>query len=571
MTWTLGIGGYSHDASAALLCDGQLIAAVQEERLNRNKHIGGFPYKSINYCIKAGGIKQSDISAIAFYAKKSNWDGYLWNVVKFALLNFNHTLTHLKGFVHSFGYRVHRSINFRADLERFFYETGFEKRLFHDYNHHACHAASAYYASPFDEALVLCVDGGGDGQTTTAWIGRDNRLSEIHLGIKHPHSLGLIYHRITEYLGFLSSGDEYKVMGLAAFGKPVYLDKLKDMVIFQKGGAYKLNMEYFNYQYQYSLSKKFYDNFGPARCEGAEMNEHYISMAASVQKLFEEVMIHIAVELKNKTNINNLALSGGTALNCKSNGRLILTEEFDSIFVPPAASDLGTSIGAAQYHYHHVMGNPKTFHMKSDDWGPEYSDAEILEELNRSGLKYESLSDPAHTAAKLIVDGNIVGWFQGRMEFGPRALGYRSILADPRQKEIKDRINKTIKFREEFRPFAPSILREYVKDYFNIDVDCPFMTFTLDVLPKKRKSIQGIVHVDGTGRLQTVSKEDHPLYYSLIDHFEKLTGIPVVINTSFNLAGEPIVCSPYDAIRTFFTCGMDVLIIGKYLVRKREA
>lgn len=570
MYWVLGIGGYSHDASAALLCDGQLIAAVQEERLLRNKHIGGFPYKSISYCIKAGGIKSTDISAIAFYTKKSNWDGYLWNVVKFALRNFSYTLTNLKGFVHSFGYRAHKCINFRADLERFFYETRFEKGLFHDYDHHACHAASAYYSSPFDEALVLCVDGGGDGKTTTAWIGKGNRLSEIHLGIKHPHSLGLIYHRITEYLGFLSSGDEYKVMGLAAYGKPVYFDKLKNIIIFQKGGAYKLNMEYFNYQYQYSLSNKFYKNFGPARREDEEINEHYVNMAASVQKLFEEVIIHIAVELKNKTDINNLALSGGTALNCKSNGRLMLTKVFDNIFVPPATSDLGTSIGAAQYHYHHVMQHPKTFHMKSDDWGPEYSNEEILEEFNRSGLKYESLSDPAFTAAKLIADGNIVGWFQGRMEFGPRALGYRSILADPRQKDIKDRINKTIKFREEFRPFAPSILREYVKDYFNVDVDCPFMTFTFDVLPEKRKSIQGIVHVDGTGRLQTVSKEDHPLFYSLIAHFERLTGIPVVINTSFNLAGEPIVCSPYDAIRTFFTCGMDALIIGKYLVRKRE-
>lgn len=567
MKYILGIGGYSHDSSAGLLCDGKLIAAVQEERLTRIKHIGGFPYESIKYCLKAGGVKPQDISAIAFYTKKSNWDGYLWDVLKISFRHIGFTMANPKGFVHSVGYRVYKSLNFRADLERFFYETGFKKTRFFDYQHHACHAASAFFASPFEEGLVLCVDGGGDGKTTTAWVGKGNRLTEIDLEIRNPHSLGLIYTRITKYLGFLSPGDEYKVMGLAAYGKPAYLDRIREMIRLREGG-YRLNMEYFNYQYEYSLSEKFYKEFGPPRKKGEEITEHHANMAASMQKLFEEVLLHLALWIKKTTGLRNLAISGGSALNCRGNGRLLLTGEFDNIFVPPAASDLGTSIGAAQYHYHQTLNMPRTFVLKTDDWGPGYTDQEILEELVRSGVRYEDVQNPAATAAKLLAEGKIVGWFQGRMEFGPRALGYRSILADPRQKSIKDRINKTIKFREEFRPFAPAILREHVKDYFNADVNCPFMTFTLDVLAEKRDFVPGIVHVDGTGRLQTVSREDQPLYYALIAGFKELTGVPVVLNTSFNLAGEPIVCSPYDAIRTFFTCGMDILIIGKYLLRK---
>lgn len=568
MTWTLGIGGYSHDASAALLRDGKLVAAVQEERLTRIKHIGGFPYKSIEYCIEVGGIGPKDISAIAFYAKKSNWDRLLLGALKASFLNIRDTLSDTQGFIDTIGNRVYKSLRFRAELRRFFFETGFGKAIFYDYDHHACHAASAFYSSPFDKAVILCIDGAGDGKTTSAWIGRGNVISEIDLGIRHPHSLGLVYHRVTEYLGFLSSGDEYKVMGLAAYGEPVYLNKLRNMIILHTDGSYRLNMNYFKYQYQFSLSEKFYKTFGPPRKKDDEVTEHYANMAASLQRLFEEVLIHLALELKKRTGLKNLAISGGSALNCRGNGKLLLKGEFDSIFVPPGASDLGTSIGAAQYHYHQVLRKPRACHMKRDDWGPGYGDEEILEELNRSGLKYKRLVHPAATAAELIAEGNIVGWFQGRMEFGPRALGYRSILADPRRKDVKDRINKTIKFREEFRPFAPSILREYVKAYFNADVNCPFMTFTLDVLPEKRSEILGIVHVDGTGRLQTVSKEDQPLYYSLISKFNELTGVPVVLNTSFNLAGEPIVCSPHDAIRTFYTCGIDVLVMGHYLVRK---
>lgn len=342
---------------------------------------------------------------------------------------------------------------------------------------------------------------------------------------------------------------------------------LKDIITYENNG-YKLNMKYFSYQYEYSLSEKFYKEFGQPRMKGDEITKHYANMAASMQKLFEDVLFHLALILKKRTGVKNLVICGGAALNCKGNGKLLLTGEFDNIFVPPAASDLGTSIGAAQYHYHHIMDNPKYFRIKTDDLGPEYTDEEILNELNRSGLKYEHLDNPAYKAAELIANGKIVGWFQGHMEFGPRALGYRSILADPRKGNIKDKINKTIKFREEFRPFAPSILREFVIDYFNMDVDCPFMTYTLDILPNKRDVVQGIVHVDGSGRLQTVSQEDQPLYYSLIARFKELTGVPVILNTSFNLAGEPIVCSPYDAIRTFYTCGMDALVIGKYLIQK---
>lgn len=567
LSYILGIGGYSHDASAALLCNGELLAAAQEERFTRIKHIGGFPYESLKFCLKSAGIKPEDITAIAFYAKKSNWDRYLLDVIKASIFNVGYTLSHSKGFIYSVGFRGYKSLNFRADYARFLFETGFNKKIFFDYDHHACHAAAAFYPSPFEKAIILCVDGGGDGKTTTAWVGNGTNINEIDLGIRPPHSMGLIYTRITKYLGFPSPGDEYKVMGLAAYGKPIYYSSMKKMIIFNESG-YSLNMDYFNYQYQYSFSNKFYDEFGPPRKKGEEITEHHANIAASVQKLFEDVLIHLALWLKKKTGIKKLAVSGGSALNCKGNGKLLLTGEFEDIFVTPGASDIGTSIGAAQYHCHQKMGFPRKFVMKTDNWGPEYTDEDIFNELNRSSIKYKILDNPSITAAELIANGKIIGWFQGRMEFGPRSLGYRSILADPRQRDIKDKINRTIKFREEFRPFAPSMLREYVKDYFKANVDCPFMTFTLDVIPEKQNNVQGIVHVDGTARLQTVTREDQPLYYALISRFYELTGVPIVLNTSFNLAGEPIVCSPYDALRTFITCGIDALIMGKYLIEK---
>lgn len=565
MNWILGIGGYTHDASAALLCDGKPIAAVQEERLSRIKHVGGFPYKSIKYCLEVGGIKLHDISAIAFYTKKSNWDGYLIDAIKAGFRDIGATYKNLANYVDFLQNRIVISLTFRGKLH-YFFKQGFNKKIFFDYDHHACHAASTYYASPFDEAIIMCIDAGGDGRSTTMWLGRGNTLSEIKKSIKFPHSIGLLYSNISRYLGFPYIGDEYKVMGLAAYGKPLYLEKLKDMITLTKDG-YRVNLRYFNLN-NYSLSNKFYKEFGPLRKKGDEINDHHKNMAASIQELYEEVVLHISLCLKKQTGIKNLGIAGGVALNCKANGRLLCSRVFDKIFVPPAASDAGTSIGAALYHYHHTMRMPRNFVIKTDSFGPEYNDEEILDELKRSGVKYNSLDNPSHAAARLIAQGKIIGWFQGRMEFGPRALGNRSILADPQKGYVKDRINKTIKFREEFRPFAPSCLREKVDEFFHIDVDSPFMTYTLDVLPEKRNSIQAVVHVDGSARLQTVSKEDQPLYYALITKFYELTGIPAVLNTSFNLSGEPIVCSPYDALRTFFTCGIDELIIGKYLVKK---
>ena len=570
MAWVLGIGGYSHDASASLLYDGALVAAVQEERLTRVKHAGGFPYRSIEYCLKAGGIAPSDVSAVAFYTRKSNWDRYLADTIKASLRHPRYTFGHGRGFVASVGYRLYRSLSFRADLARFFLETGFDKRRFFDHEHHACHAASAFYVSPFDEAIVLCVDGGGDGRTTSGWLGRGNRLVELPLSIRHPHSLGLIYTRMTRHLGFPSPGDEYKVMGLAAYGAPTYLDQMRKMVELRDDGGYRLDMSFFNYQFDYSASERFYRTFGPARRKGEPVTERHADLAASVQRLFEEIVLHLCVALRKRTGVRALCLGGGSALNCTANGRLLTCGEFDSVFVPPAASDLGTSMGAALYHSYQMLGGVKRTELRTDAWGPEYSDAEIEEELQRAGLDYEPVSNPAVRAAELISTGKIVGWFHGRMEFGPRALGHRSILADPRQRDVKDRMNKTVKFREEFRPFAPSILRESAGRYFRQDADSPFMTFTFDVLPERREDIPGVVHVDGSARVQTVSRADEPLYYELIEHFYRLTGVPVVLNTSFNLAGEPIVCSPDDALRTTFTSGVDALVIGHYLVTKRR-
>ncbi|OGV37090.1 MAG: hypothetical protein A2X48_04570 [Lentisphaerae bacterium GWF2_49_21] len=568
MYYTLGIGGFSHDSSAALLEDGKLAAAVQEERLSRIKHEGGFPYKSINYCLDSAGIKLDDVSAVAFYAKKSNWDKVLFTLAKDSVLNPIYSISHIRNVAVGFGRRLYMSAQFRAEYERFLVKTKLDRSKFHFYDHHSCHAASAFLCSKYDNAIILCIDSVGDGKTTSGWIGRGNSIIPVDLKIRYPHSIAKIYAKITEFLGFHSLGDEYKVMGLAAYGKPSRIEELRKLVRFLPNGEIKLDMNYFTYHDGYGFSSKFYDVFGLPRGNNTPVDGNYADIAASIQALFEEVVMHHALYLKKSTGIRNLCLCGGTALNSKCNGKLVLTGEFDNIFIPPAASDLGTSIGAALLHWNQKLNKPRSFVLETDALGPRYDDPFIKSELEKYNLKYVETEDPSIAAAKLISKGRIIGWFQGRMEFGPRALGYRSILADTRKAEIKNKINSTIKFREEFRPFAPSILRECVKDYFEKDINCPFMTFTLMIKPDRQSEIQGVCHVDGSGRLQSVAENENPAYYRLIKEFHKITGVPVVLNTSFNLAGEPIVCSPYDAIRTFFTSGMNDLIIGKYILSK---
>ena len=353
MSWILGIGGYSHDASAALLHDGRLIVAIQEERIVRIKHKGGFPYKAIEECLRYANISPKNITAIAFYTKKSNWDKLLFHMLKASLSNIRYTISDLNGFINSIGYRAYMSLNFRADLKRFFYETNFKKELFYDYDHHACHAAAGFYSSPFDEAIIIVIDSVGDGKTTSFWVGKENVIKEVQSSISFPHSIAHVYNRITKYLGFLSTGDEYKVMGLAAYGKPNYIDKLRNLIIFDDNG-YRLNMEYFEYQYEYSLSKKFYEEFGPPRNKGDEINTHYADIASSMQLLFEEVLVHLVSGMKKKTGIKNLVITGGAALNCKANGKLLLSEVVDRVFVPPVLGPLNTIIIVE-------WGSPKPF------------------------------------------------------------------------------------------------------------------------------------------------------------------------------------------------------------------
>jgi carbamoyltransferase len=573
--YTLGINAYHGGASACLIQDGRLIAAVEEERFSRIKYQAGFPVQAIRYVLHDAGIEPAELDHIGISRKPTA------NLVKKALFAFRRrpSLALIRD-------RLNNSMTVGDPKSVFCESLGVEpstlKAEFHNVEHHRAHMASAFFVSPFDEAAIFSVDGMGDFVSTMWGTGKGNRL-EITGEINFPHSLGLFYTAVTQWLGFPKYGDEGKVMGLAPLGRPVYLDKMRDIVRLQRDGTFELNLGYFVHHAEGAtmtwsegepkLGAIFSDQFvkllGEPRVPRSEITTYQQDVAASLQAMLEEAEFALVRKLQRETGMKALCMAGGVALNSAFNGKILPCTDFEDIYIQPAAGDAGTALGVCYYIYHQLLGQPRAYLMNDAYTGPRYSNDEIQSALERAGLAYETLDEDTlvQRAAALVADGKVLGWFQGRLEWGPRALGNRSIIADPRREDMKDILNARIKHREPFRPFAPSILLENVGDYFDQSYADPFMIKVYNVLPEKRGVIPAVTHVDGTGRLQTVDRDHAPLYWKLINSFKEQTGVPVVLNTSFN-ENEPIVCSPDEAISVLQRTKMDALAIGSCLVQK---
>lgn len=565
--YVMGISGMEHDAAVCLIKDGEIVAAVEEERFSRTKHIGikmvgGLPYKSIEYCLKEAGISLDDVEYVGYFFKP--WQEFL-RYLAFRLRRFPRS-------------PIHALFNIQISLEllrrhivlgRLLNKQRHKPIKIRYIAHHLTHAASTFLVSPFEEAAILTIDAIGEWATTTFSLGKGNRI-DILKQIYFPHSWGTFYALMTRYLGFTPYNDEYKVMGLASYGKSEYFDALRRVVELRPNGEFRLNPSYFNPPFKGAsfFTRQFYATFGPPRPEAAPIEQRHIDIAASLQKVLEECALHMAEYLYRETKQKNLCIAGGVGLNCSMNGRLLREGPFERIYVQPASHDAGCALGAAFYIYNCVLSNPRKYIMNRADFGPGFSEDEIKKVLDESKLEYERCENIAKVAAQLIADGKIVAWFQGRMEWGPRALGNRSILADPTRADMQDVVNKWVKHREDFRPFAPSVLEERASEYFEGIEQSPFMLLIVGVKPDKRSQIPAVTHVDNTARPQTVNKEIHPLYWSLIKEFERIKGVPVILNTSFNIRGEPIVCTPQDAIRCFYSTGIDCLVIGNFVLKK---
>jgi carbamoyltransferase len=592
----LGISAFYHDSAAALIEDGRIVAAAQEERFTRKKHDPGFPAQAIRYCLDAARINLDSVDNVVFFEKP--------------LIKFERLLeTYLANAPHGF-----RSFRLAMPLwlrEKLFQKRNLEKALaeFTDASclsgkllfaeHHLSHAASAFFASPFEEAVVLTLDGVGEWATASVSVGKGNRL-EVKREIRWPHSLGLLYSAFTYYTGFRVNSGEYKLMGLAPYGEPKYADLILDRLVDVKpDGSFWLDQSYFDYATGLTMtSRKFDETFGGrARQDGEPLTQRHMDLAASVQKVTEEVMLRITRDLSRTYGIKNLCLAGGVALNCVANGKVLRDRHFERVWIQPAAGDAGGALGAALAAYHMQLGQPRKLNgaldaMHGSYLGPEFSQVEIECRLAASGARFETLDEAAllERGAQSLERGDAVGWFQGRMEFGPRALGARSILGDPRNPEMQKTLNLRIKYRESFRPFAPSVLCEDVADYFDLDQDSPYMLLVADVKRNRRRhmsagekrlfgidklnvvrsDIPAVTHVDYSARIQTVHKDTNPRYYALIEAFKRRTGCPVLVNTSFNVRGEPIVCTPEDAFRCFMGTEMETLLIGNCALSKAE-
>ena len=591
----LGINAYHGDASAALVIDGQLVAAAEEERFNRIKHAAGFPAESIRYCIKAAGIGWDEIDHIGISRDPS---AHLHKKILHAASRMAHSALDLGagtakngersgGIMRMVADRLSNAAKVR-DLRQALNDAGFctdnkVSARFHNIEHHKAHLASAFFVSPFEHAALLSLDGFGDFISTMWGVGKGNRLDVLG-NVEYPHSTGIVYTATTQFLGFPHYGDEGKVMGLAPYGKPRFIEHFRDIIRTDSNKAgFTLNLDYFLHHSEgvemswdegspeigRIFSDKFVEAFGPPRdpCQALTAREEDI--AASLQLRLEEVGFQLLGQLYAQTGLTDLALAGGVAFNSVMNGKILRNTPFRRVFVQPAAGDSGTALGVCYYIYNQLLKQPRTFFMEGAYTGPEFSNDEIRAVLDEGGVAYERYDDQAVTrrAAQDIADGSVTGWFQGRMEFGPRALGNRSIVVDPRRAEMKETLNDRIKKREPFRPFAPSILEEHTAEFFEQDHPSPAMLMVYQVRPEKRSVIPAVTHVDGSGRLQTVNARVNPRYYQLIADFKAITGVPVVLNTSFN-ENEPIVCTPRHALDCFLKTRMDVLYLGNFAVRR---
>jgi carbamoyltransferase len=592
----LGISAYYHDSAAAVVCDGKIIAAAQEERFSRKKHDASFPAEAIKYCLEAAGVQLQDIDEVVFYDKP---------LVKFERLletYLSYAPRGLRSFIAAMPVWLKEKLYLKSTLKRELSELAgldaadLPELLFTE--HHQSHAASAFYPSPFERAAVLCLDGVGEWATTTAWVGEGNSLKALW-EIDFPHSLGLLYSAFTYYTGFKVNSGEYKLMGLAPYGNPQYVDVIKEHLLdLKEDGSFRLDMSYFNYCTGLTMtSAKFDDLFGgPPRKAESEVSQKEMDLAASIQKVTEEVVLLLGKSIREETGCEYLCLAGGVALNCVANGELLRSGIFKDIWIQPAAGDAGGALGAALTVWHDRHDGVRKVEpgdsMSGAYLGPQFNKEEIRQYLDSAGAVYEELDDDVlmPRVADILSQENVVGWFQGRMEFGPRALGGRSIIGDPRSKKMQSVMNLKIKYRESFRPFAPSVLIEDVQNYFEHDRGSPYMLmvapvsdqiripmtsdqeelFGIDKLKVSRSELPSITHVDYSARIQTVHSETNPRYHALISSFKEKTGCGVVVNTSFNVRGEPIVCTPEDSYRCFMRTEMDYLVIENFLLHKPD-
>ncbi len=595
MSSILGISAFYHDSAACILKDGKIIAAAQEERFTRKKHDPNYPHNAINFVLKFANLKLSEVDQIVFFEKP---------FLKFERLLETYVGFAPKGFV-----------SFAKAMPLWIKEKLFQKNLLfnklkdHDKNyksdeniffsdHHLSHASSAFFPSPFEEAVVLTADGVGEWATTTVALGKKNHL-EVKKEIHFPHSLGLLYSAFTYYTGFKVNSGEYKLMGLAPYGSPIYENKVKQLLDIKEDGTFRLDQAYFNYATGLTMTnEKFNDLFGqkPRNSKNEKISQFHMDVAASIQKVTEDIMVNLARSIRKEYGVKNLCLAGGVALNCVANGKILKEKIFDNIWIQPAAGDAGGSLGAALALWHIEQGNSRSVNpkdnMRGSYLGTEFTQEEIEKELKFIGANFDILDyqDLIDKTADFLSNEKAVGWFQGRMEFGPRALGGRSILGDPRSENMQKNLNLKVKFRESFRPFAPSILREDLSEWFDIDVDSPYMLlvaniapnkkiemnneqkklFGIDKLNVKRSEIPAVTHVDYSARVQTVTKETNSRYYDLIKKFKEKTNCPVIVNTSFNVRGEPIVNTPTDAFNCFMGTELDYLVIGNCILEKSQ-
>lgn len=576
--YLLGLNAYHADSSAAIFKDGVMIAATEEERFRRVKHWAGFPSMAVQFCLREAGITLAEVDHIAIGRDPM---AKLQKKMMFLLKNpgggWNAVLDRVKN-----ARKVSSLEDELAALDINIYKSDLKKKI-HQVEHHRAHLASAFFASPFEEAALLSIDGSGDFSTTMIGVGRGNQI-EVLDSVDFPHSAGLFYTAFTQWLGFPHYGDEYKVMGLAPYGSPKYVDKLRDVIVFGKDGLFSLNMKYFrsakhgivSYGDDHIpkvaplFSEYMVEQFGPVRKKSEELTQFHKDMASSIQRITEELIFHILNHLQKRTGLKQVCIAGGVAQNSVANGKITRNTGFEKVYIPSAGHDAGISMGSALYVYNHVLKQPRAEAVWSAYTGSRFTNEEIEQYLQSRNIDYTRMSDEDlyDRVSDQLINSGVVGWFNGRAEFGPRALGGRSILADPRRNDAKDLLNAKIKRRESFRPFAPSILKEYVTEYFEVTDEVPFMEKVFPIREEKRTVLPAVTHADGTGRLQSVDKNVTPRYYNLIETFRQKTGVPVLLNTSFN-ENEPIVNSPEDALECYLRTNMDMLVLENCVITRK--